>query len=386
MNRIKSITNMNKSHFIICLATILAAGLFVSCGKKKTPEMPQVKYETKVLQPESRTYNMTFPASLEGVNEAKVYPQVEGIIKSKNYTSGTLVHKGQTLFVIDPTEYRLSVQSAEAQLSVAKAKLETTKLQYESNLQLYAQKVISDYVLKTSLNDYNSARASVQQAEAQLDIAKTNLGYCTVTAPFEGYISTNNSYGVGDMATKGNYLCTVSDHREITADFSMDESQMLHIIQEFQLKVTEKGMVDPNGKYARETLPPVKLKLKDGSTYKYDGKLTRLDATLNEGTGTATCEASFSNPDGVLRSGLTAMVILPIQFDSVLVVPQTAAVNLQDQKMFYRVKKDGTVEGILCEVYPSDDGKEYFIMSGLNPGDEVVTNGVRKLSNGMKIR
>ena len=145
-------------------------------------------------------------------------------------------------------------------------------------------------------------------------------------------------------------------------------------------------MIDSAGKYARDIMPPVKLKLKDGSTYKYDGQLTRLDATLNEGTGTASCEASFSNPDGVLRSGLTATVILPIQFDSVLVVPQTAAVNLQDQKMFYRVKKDGTVEGILCEVYPSDDGKEYFIMSGLNPGDEVVTNGVRKLSNGMKIR
>jgi membrane fusion protein (multidrug efflux system) len=375
---------MNKSNLFAVL--LLAMCVILSCGKKKNTEMPQVKYETKVLQPESRTYNMMFPASLEGTNEAKVYPQVEGIIKSKNYTSGTLVHKGQSLFLIDPTEYQLSVQSAEAQLSVAKAKLETTKLQYESNQELYAQKVISDYVLKTSLNEYNSAKASVQQAEAQLNIAKTNLGYCTVTAPFEGYISTNNSYGIGDMAVRGNYLCTVSDHREITADFSMDESQMLHIIQEFQLKVTEKGMMDPNGKYARDAIPPVKLKLKDGSIYKYEGRLTRLDATLNEGTGTATCEATFTNPDGVLRSGLTAMVILPIQFDSVLVVPQTAAVNLQDQKMFYRVKEDGTVEGILCEVYPSDDGKEYFIMSGLKAGDEVVANGVRKLSNGMKIR
>jgi len=376
---------MNKSNLLFAVL-LLAMCMILSCGKKKNTEMPQVKYETKVLQPESRTYNMTFPASLEGTNEAKVYPQVEGIIKSKNYTSGTLVHKGQSLFLIDPTEYQLSVQSAEAELSVAKAKLETTKLQYESNQELYAQKVISDYVLKTSLNDYNSAKASVQQAEAQLNIAKTNLGYCSVTAPFDGYISTNNSYGIGDMAVRGNYLCTVSDHRDIIADFSMDESQMLHIIKEFQLKVTEKGLMDSNGKYPRDIMPAVNLKLKDGSVYKYEGRLTRLDATLNEGTGTATCEATFTNPDGVLRSGLTAMVILPIQFDSILVVPQTAAVNLQDQKMFYRVKKDGTVEGILCEVYPSDDGKEYFIMSGLKAGDEVVTNGVRKLSNGLKIR
>ena len=375
---------MNKFKLLLCTVLLLATCVMVSCGKKQAT-MPQTKYETKVLQPENRIYNMTFPASLEGTNEAKVYPQVGGVIKSKNFTSGVLVHKGQTLFLIDPTEYRLSVQSAEAQLSVAKAKLETTKLQYESNQELYAKKVISDYVLKTSLNDYNSARASVQQAEAQLDIARTNLGYCNVTAPFDGYI-TSNGYGIGDMAVTSNFLCMVSDHSEIDADFSMDESQMLRIIKEFQLKVTEKGLVGTKGQLARDAMPTVKLKLKDGSLYKYEGKMTRIDATLNEGTGTATCQATFTNPDGVLRSGLTATVILPITLDSVLCVPQTAAVNLQDQKMFYRIKEDGTVEGIICEVYPSDDGKEYFIKSGLNPGDEVVTNGVRKLSNGTKIR
>ena len=106
---------MERKRFIIlkCLVvTVLVGGLLVSCGKKKTPEMPQVKYETKVLKPESRTYNMTFPATLEGTSEVKVYPQVEGIIKKKNYTSGTRVRKGQMLFIIDPTEYRLSVQSA----------------------------------------------------------------------------------------------------------------------------------------------------------------------------------------------------------------------------------------------------------------------------------
>jgi membrane fusion protein (multidrug efflux system) len=71
----------------------------------------------------------------------------------------------------------------------------------------------------------------------------------------------------------------------------------------------------------------------------------------------------------------------------VLSVPQTAAVRLQDQMMFYRVKQDGTVEGIICkEVHPSNDGTEYYIFEGLNAGDEVVTNGAGKLTNGQKIR
>ena len=295
------------------------------------------------------------------------------------------MRKGQVLFIIDPTEYRLSVQSAEANLSAAKAQMETTKLQYESNQELYAKKVISDYVLKTSLNAYNAAKSAVQQAEAQLNIAKTNLGYCTITSPFDGVIG-NNDFDEGDMAVRGNYLCEVSDNSEIDADFSLNETQLLHTIKEYNLKVTENGLAGPQGKLLRDAMPAIKLQLKDGSIYDHDGNVTRIDAILNQGTGTVTCVASFTNPDGVLRSGLTAMVIMPIKMDSVLCVPQTAAVRLQDQLMFYRVKKDGTVEGVICQAFPSNDGKEYYITEGLEPGDEVVTNGVRKLSNGMKIR
>ena len=101
------------------------------------------KYETKVLQPEPKTYNTSFPATTCGVTEIKVYPQVEGIVTKKNYVPGTVVQKGQPLFVIDPTEYQLSVQSAEADLKVAKANLETTRLQYESNQKLFEKKIIS---------------------------------------------------------------------------------------------------------------------------------------------------------------------------------------------------------------------------------------------------
>ena len=146
-------------------------------------------------------------------------------------------------------------------------------------------------------------------------------------------------------------------------------------------------MEGPNGSLVSEVLPKVKLKLKDGSTYKQDGQITVIGALVNQTTGTAACEAEFENPDGVLRSGLSANIIIPLTIDSVLSVPQTAAVRLQDQMMFYRVKTDGTVEGIICkEVYPSNDGTEYYILEGLNAGDEVVTNGAGKLTNGVKIR
>lgn len=381
---------MKRNSFIILqwiLATVLAGCLLISCGKKnKDAAMPQVKYETKALKFETRTYSISFPATLEGTSEVKVYPQVEGIIKTKNFTNGTRVHKGQTLYIIDPTEYRLNVQSAEANLSAAKAKMETTKLQYESNQELYAKKVISEYVLKTSLNDYNVARASVLQAEAQLNIARTNLGYCNVTSPLNGVIASNG-FDVGDLASRGSYLCQVSDNSDVDAKFSFNETQLLQLIKQFNLRVTSRGLEGPKGQLIGDAMPALKLQLKDGSTYDHDGKMTKMDAIVQQSTGTVTCTGSFPNPNGMLRSGLSASVVIPVTSDSVICVPQTAAVRLQDQMMFYRVKKDGTVESVICNVYPSNDGTEYYIIDGsLQPGDEVVTNGARKLSNGMKIR
>ena len=380
---------MNRKRFIIlkCLVvTVLAGCLLVSCGKKQNAQTPQVKYETKVLKPETRTYSITFPATLEGTSEVKVYPQVEGIIKTKNFTNGTRVHKGQTLYIIDPTEFRLNVQSAEANLSAARAKMETTKLQYESNQELYDKKVIIDYVLKTSLNEYNVAKASVLQAEAQLNIARTNLGYCTVTSPLNGVIASNG-FDVGDLASRGSYLCEVSDNSDVDAKFSFNETQLLQLIKQFHLRVTGRGLEGPKGQLIGDAMPALKLQLKDGSTYEHDGKMTKVDAIVQQSTGTVSCTGSFPNPDGMLRSGLSASVVIPVTSDSVICVPQTAAVRLQDQMMFYRVKKDGTVEGVICHTYPSNDGTEYYIMDGsLQPGDEVVTNGARKLSNGMKIR
>ena len=344
------------------------------------------KYETKVLQPEPKTYNTSFPATTCGVTEIKVYPQVEGIVTKKNYVPGTVVQKGQTLFVIDPTEYQLSVQSAEADLKVAKANLETTRLQYESNQKLFEKKIISDYVLNTSLNSYNSAQASVSQAQAQLNIARTNLGYCTVTSPVTGFIA-GNEFSVGDMVSRAKYLCTVSDISQVKANFSITETDLLSLVMEYHLITGKNGMEGPNGSLVSDVLPKVKLKLKDGSIYQQEGRITVIGAIVNQTTGTSSCEAVFDNPDGVLRSGLSANVIIPVSLDSVLSVPQTAAVRLQDQMMFYRVKQDGTVEGIICkEVYPSNDGTEYYVFEGLKAGDEVVTNGAGKLTNGQKIR
>jgi membrane fusion protein (multidrug efflux system) len=371
------------SSYIILLTSSII--LLTACGGGKKKDGTQVKYETQIMKPETRVYNLYIPAALHGITEVEVYPQVSGIIRKVNFTDGIRVSKGQTLFVIDQTEHKLRVQNARANLAAAKAQMETTKLQYETNKKLAAKKVVSDYVMATSMNAYHVAQAAVEQAQAQLDIAKTSLGYCTVTSPITGMIK-ENGFKIGEIADLTNLLCTVSDDSQIQAWFSYTESQLLDLMKQYNLKATAEGLKDVDGQPVGNRLPKLRLQLKNGHVYYHEGVVTEIGGIVDRRTGTVICKATFPNPNDELRSGLSATLIFPTKMDSVYRVPQTAAVRLQNQLMFYRLKKDGTAEGVICEAIPSNSGNHYYIKSGLKEGDEVVVKGAHKLSNGMKVR
>ena len=368
------------------LSILLIAGGLASCGDgSRKDAKEQVKYETQVMEPESRVYNIYIPAALHGVSEVEVYPQVSGIIREVNFKDGVKVTKGQTLFVIDQTEHRLQVQNAQANLAAAKAQMETTRLQYETNKKLAEKDVVSEYVMSTSMNAYHVAQAAVQQAQAQLAIAQTNLSYCTVTSPITGIIK-ENGFKIGAVADLTDLLCSLSDNSEIQAWFSYSESQLLDLLDKYDLKPSSEGLKDVDGKTAGAKLPHLLLQLKNGQTYEHEGVVTEIGGIVDSKTGTVICKATFPNPDDVLRSGLSATLVFPTMMDSVFRVPKTAAVHLQNQLLFYRVKEDGTAEGVICEAIPSNSGNHYYIKSGLKEGDEVVVKGAHKLSNGMKVR
>jgi RND family efflux transporter MFP subunit len=250
---------------------------------------------------------------------------------------------------------------------------------------LAAKKVVSDYVMATSMNAYHVAQAAVQQAQAQLAMEQTNLGYCTVTSPITGMIK-ENGFKIGEIADLTKLLCTVSDDSQIQAWFSYTESQLMDLMKQYHLKATAEGLKDENGQPVGNRLPKLRLQLKNGHVYYHEGVVTEIGGIVDRRTGTVICKATFPNPNDELRSGLSATLIFPTKMDSVYRVPQTAAVRLQNQLMFYRVKKDGTAEGVICEAIPSNSGNHYYIKSGLKEGDEVVVKGAHKLSNGMKVR
>lgn len=361
--------------------------LLAACSSKSKEQASDqaTKYETRIMKPESRVYNIYIPASLHGITEVDVYPQVSGIIREVNFTDGIQVKKGQTLFVIDQTEFKLQVQNAKANLAAAKAQMETVRMKYESNKHLAEKHIVSNYVMETSRNAYNAALAAVQQAKSQLSIAETHLGYCTIKSPITGIIK-ENGFKIGEIADLTNLLCTVSDNSSIQAWFSYTESELLELLNRYNLKPSAKGLIGKDGQAVSTKLPPLKLQLKNGHTYSHEGIVTEIGGIVDRKTGTVIGKATFPNPEDELRSGLSATLIFPTKMDSVFRVPMTAAIRLQDQLLFYRVKKDGTAEGVICDAIPSNSGNHFYVKNGLRAGDEVVIRGAHKLSNGAKVR
>lgn len=372
---------------IFRLLLAAATATVVSCNStEKQPATVVANYEIVKLEPTDRTVNYQYPATLKGRSEVQIFPQVDGRITAIHYTNGALVKKGQPLVSIDDTQRRLTVQTAKAAVEAAEAALSTAKLQLESQKKLYDKKIVSNFVLQNAENEFKTAGANLAQTKAQLAIAQSELDKCTVKAPVDGTIN-GQPYKIGALVgpNMADPIATVSDQSSIIANFSIDEQTYASLFSQHGARHTTTGLKKADGLHAQDALT-FKLKMKDGTFYPLEGKLNNVAGILNANTGTATAGILFENPDQILHSGMSVSIVVPDDAKGVLVVPQTACKRLQDKYLAYKVDQNGNALGVMVDVVPTDDGKEYIITSGLKAGDEVVANGVARIMEGQKIK
>lgn len=367
------------------------AGIMVSCGDNKksgeeATESP--KYNIMKLAPVSREVNYAFPATLAGDKELSLFPQVEGRILKTHYKNGDYVKKGQTLITIDPTPYRLRVESDAANVKAAEAALSSAKLQYESQQRLYEKKIVSEYVMKTAQNSYLTAQAQVAQAKAALINSRTDLSHCTLVAPISGVVMSGND-NIGTLVAPGmpDAICTITDQSTILARFSITEDTYTAIFRENDFVGTSEGIKTKNGVAVKDMLGDIRLRTKDGQEYEHKGKLKTIGGIVDVNTGTVKCEVEFKNPNLVLHAGNSASVIFPDKFDNALVIPQTACKKMQDKYLVFKVDGSGQTVGVIVDVTPTDDGKEYIVHGkSLKAGDEIVADGVARIQEGQKVK
>jgi membrane fusion protein (multidrug efflux system) len=294
---------------------------------------------------------------------------VQGFLTQINVKEGQTVNAGQVLFVVDNETYQAQVRQAQAAVNTAQQQVNTAKLTYENSQQLHANRVIGDYELQTSQNSYESAKAQLAQAQANLASAKEMLGFCFVKSPATGVVGTL-PFKKGALVSGSNVLTTVSNISSMDVYFSVTEKDVLAMSR------SGEGV---------SAFPTVKLQLNDGTIYPHEGKVTKMSGVIDAATGSVQIIATFANSEKLLKSGGAGNIIIPRINNGAIIIPQACVSEVQNKKFVYTVGKDNKVKYTEIKVDPQNDGNNYIVTEGLKVGDKYVTNGVTKLSDGMEI-
>ncbi len=359
---------------VLCVG---ALSLLNACGGNGGTKLGDDEFTVETVASTSSSQSIQYPATIKGTQDIEIRPQVSGFIVKLCVDEGATVHKGQALFQIDPTQYAASAKQAEANVKSAKANLQTVELTAQNKKMLYDKKVISDYDYQTALNNLATVKASVAQAEAVYIAAKQNLDFCTVTSPSNGVVGTF-PYRVGSLvsASIAQPLTTVSEIGDMYVYFSMTEKQLLSMTR-----------AEGSLKEQLEKMPPVKLRLADGTMYDEEGKIDAVSGVIDQSTGSVSMRAIFSNKGNVLRSGGTGNILFPYMLEGVIIIPQSATLEIQDKKFVYVLQDDNTtIKHTEIKIFSANDGKNYIVTDGLKSGDRIVVEGVQNLTDGQKIK
>lgn len=374
---------------LIALAAMVA--MTTSCGGDKTSqEQTEEKANYNIIQlaAVNRDVTYAYPATLVGDKNVNLFPQVEGRILQRHYSNGDFVKQGQTLITIDATPYRLQVQSDEASVKAAEASLSTAKLQFESQQKLHEKKIVSEYVMKTAQNNYLTAQAALAQAQAALANSRTNLSHCTLVAPISGVVTRMHD-DIGLLVSPGmsDAILSITDQTDIHARFSITEDMFASIFRQHEIVGTKNGIQTKDGLSLKDALGDIQLRTKDGELYGHTGKFKSIAGTVDANTGSVQCEVVFPNPNLELHAGNSASVIFSDKMENVLVIPQTACKKLQDKYLVFKVDQNGQTVGVVVDVVPTDDGKEYILTgNALKAGDEIVADGIARIQEGQKVK
>lgn len=357
------------------IGTVGSIVWFTSCGQKQQEMAPVGGYETMNVAVADKTVETEYSATIRGRQDINIMPQVSGTIQNLCVTEGEKVKKGQVLFIIDQVPYKAALNTAVANVKSAEAALATSELTYNSNKELYANKVVSEFTLRTSENQYLTAKAQLAQAEAQEVNARNNLSYTEVKSPSNGVVGML-PYRVGTLVgpTMTQPLTTVSDNSEMYVYFSMTENQVLGMVREY-------GSMEK----AIENMPEISLSLNDGTTYAEKGKIESISGVIDTQTGTVGVRAVFPNENGLLLSGASGNISIPTTYKDYIVIPQEATVKMQDKISVFKVV-DGKAVSVIIKVAPYNDGREYIVLEGLNAGDEIIAKGAGLVREGIQVK
>jgi len=354
--------------------TLLLQGCKSEAQNQAQAPLPQVSV-AEAIEREVQQWD-EFTGRLEAVEAVEVRPRVTGYIESVNFTEGSIVKKGDLLFVIDPRPYRAELARAEAELARAIARAELAASDVERSEKLLDAKAVSREEYDQRINALRESQANVEAARAAVTAAKLDLEFTRVTSPIDGRVS-RAVVTAGNLVTGGTtqatLLTTVVSIDPIYVTFEGDEQVYLKY-SELARRGARPGEANP-----------VQIALANEQGFPHQGVVTFVDNQVDPRTGTIRVRAALENKDGYLTPGLFARVRLLGQrsYRAVLVDDRAVGTD-QSQKFVYVVDDENKVSYRSVKLGRLNNGLR-IIEEGLQPGENVIVNGLQRVRPGVTV-
>jgi len=354
-------------HSILRLGIFLVVAIpLAACAPQGADAKRDVAVPVVTAKVERRAVPLTIGAlgTIESTATVSVQPQVDGQILRVLVRDGDEVKANQPLVQLDPAPLETQLRAAKATLAGHQAALRTAQSREAHGRELLAQHYISQDEYDQLKTNLDAAVAQVAQDRANADHAALQLGYATIRAPIAGKI--------GFIAQKAGNMVRIATQTPLTTLNALDPIDVSFTIAESQLGAVRAAFANTPPDVAIETPTPLQ------------GKLTFIDNGADPATGTIRLRARFNNAARVLWPGQFVTVALRLAGDPAAVVVPVAAVSQGPKGAYvYVVNGESKVEQRTVQLARSTE--TLAIVSGVEPGEEVVVDGQSRLKSGARI-
>jgi len=356
--------------------------VFFSCTKKedqpKQPPPPDIT--VIVTKAQEIPIYQEFVGQIYGFKDIAIRARVEGFLEGIHFDEGSRVEKGSLLYTLESQPFEADVAAKMSRVAEAKTRLAKAKSDLDRIEPLAKEKAVSQSDLDAAVANYEAFIESVKASQANLRAANIQLGYTKIYSPISGIIGKTNAK-VGDFVGRSPnpvILNTVSRIDTVLVEFFITETQYLQVARRF---ISQPGTTDHDG-----GKPSLELILADGSLYGEKGKPQFIDRNVDPTTGAMLVQASFPNPQELLRPGQFAKVKAQVAVVKAgILIPQRCVVELQGLFSVYVVGDGDKIQARTVKVGPKI--KQFWLITeGLKPGEHIVYEGLQKVKDGIIVK
>ena len=324
-----------------------------NCTSKKEEKEEQVKFTVTNPIAIDTSFTKEYVSQIRSIRNIELRTQEKGFLQNIYVDEGQFVKAGQLLFRIMPGLYQAEFLKAQAEAKGAEIELQNAKTLANKNI--------------VSKNEQAMAQAKLDQARAEVALAKLHLSFTEIKAPFDGIIDRIPKK-LGSLVEEGELLTSLSDNTKMFAYFNVSEPEYL----EYQNNVKGRGS------------STVGLLLANGEALKYKGKVEVIESEFDNETGNIAFRASFPNTDRLLKNGQTGKVLMKIPVRNALIIPQKATYEIQDKKYVFVVGKNNVLKSVEITI-KGEMPDVYVVNTGITAADKIVLDGIQKANDNDKI-